>query len=119
MSYLANQLKRKQERYSRRKRRTNAQVKSHQPEVRVLVSKSNKYISAQAIDLAGKVIATVSDKKTAKGDKKANAFAAGQEFAKLLKDKKVEKVAFDRNGFLYHGRVASFADGLRDGGMSV
>lgn len=36
---------------------------------------------------------------------------------KLLKEKKVEKLTFDRNGFLYHGRIKAFADGLRKGGI--
>ncbi|HCY21518.1 TPA: hypothetical protein DIC40_06830 [Patescibacteria group bacterium] len=37
--------------------------------------------------------------------------------AKTIKDKKIEKVVFDRNGYLYHGRVKSFVEGLREGGV--
>ncbi|HCB51833.1 TPA: hypothetical protein DEP21_04685 [Patescibacteria group bacterium] len=36
-----------------------------------------------------------------------------------MKEKNIEKVVFDRNGYLYHGRVKAFADGIREGGVSL
>ena len=41
----------------------------------------------------------------------------GREIAKLAKEKNVESVVFDRNGYLYHGRVKALADGAREGGL--
>lgn len=119
MSYLSNKLKAKTAKYLGRKRRANTKVKALKPEVRVLVERSNKFVTAQAIALDGTVLAHISSKATAGGSKSENAKKAGIEFAKLLKDKKVDKVAFDRNGILYHGRIAAFADGLREGGVTV
>ncbi len=43
----------------------------------------------------------------------------GAEFAKLLKAKNIDAVVFDRNGYLYHGVVAAFADGLRNNGIAL
>ena len=42
----------------------------------------------------------------------------GAEFAKLCAEKSIDKVAFDRNGFIYHGRVQAVADGAREGGLN-
>ena len=50
-------------------------------------------------------------------DKKAQAFAVGELLAKKAKSKKIEAVVFDRGGYLYTGRVASLADGAREGGL--
>jgi len=118
MSYLANKLKEKNTRYIRRKIRSNKKVKENTDEVRVIVQKSNKFISAQAIDKTWAVLVSISD-KWQKWPKKEAANAAGKEFAKLLQGKKIETVAFDRNGFLYHGRLASFADGIREWGIKL
>ena len=41
----------------------------------------------------------------------------GKELAKRAIKKKISKVVFDRNGFLYHGRIKAFADGAREGGL--
>jgi len=82
---------------------------------RVVISKSNMYVQAQAIALDGKVLATAWDRKAAGKTKTEKAFNAGKDLAGLLKKSGVEAVAFDRNGYLYHGRVKSFADGLREG----
>ena len=62
MSYLANKLKEKQAKYIRRKTRSNKKVKANTDEVRVVVQKSNKFVSAQAIDKTGAVLASISDK---------------------------------------------------------
>ncbi|USN57662.1 MAG: hypothetical protein H6766_05685 [Candidatus Peribacteria bacterium] len=51
--------------------------------------------------------------------KTERAFAAGQTLADLIKKAKVEKVIFDRNGYLYHGRIKAFADGIREGGIAL
>lgn len=105
--------------FLRRKIRVNANIKASNPDFRIVVNKSNKYIKAQLLDKNGNVLGFVCD-KDAKGETKSQkAQQAGQELAKIIKEKKLEKVVFDRNGYLYHGRVKAFADGIREGGVAL
>jgi large subunit ribosomal protein L18 len=55
--------------------------------------------------------------KGMKGNKTEAAAAVGKELAKLAKAKGIEKVVFDRGGFIYTGRVKALADGAREGGL--
>ncbi len=121
MTYLANKLKEKARKKLRRKIRTNTKAKAQAQkcDTRIIIQKSNRFISAQAIDLQGNVIASISDKTTSWWSKKENANKAGQAFAKTLISKKITKAVFDRNGNLYHGRVAAFTDWLREWGLSI
>lgn len=92
---------------------------------RVSVFRSAKHIYAQAIDDSnGKTIASVSSlseaaKKVLKGHggNKVAAQSLGELFGKELKEKGIESILFDRNGYLYHGRVQSLADGIREAGI--
>lgn len=88
---------------------------------RLTVYRSNKYITAQIIDdLTAKTLVDVQAeaKKLHKGKNKTEAaFEVGKELAKKALEKKISKVVFDRGSFRYHGRVKSFADGARDGGL--
>lgn len=89
---------------------------------RVSVFRSLNHIYAQLIDdQAHKTVASCStaELKTLTGDKKARAFAVGQELAKRALACNVSAVVFDRGHFLFHGRVKSLADGLREGGVRV
>lgn len=113
MAQLGNKLKEKMNKYLQRKNRVNKKIKSHNPETRVIINKSNMYISAQVINAEGMVLANVSDKGE-KWNKTEKAFAAWKKLAEILKGKKIEKATFDRNGYLYHGRVKSFVEWLRD-----
>ncbi len=113
MSYLKNKLQEKQRKYLRRKTRVNTQVKLVNPEFRVVVSRSLLYVKAEVIDLQGNTVASITDKGQAGATKTERAENAGVAFAEVLKGKKIQKVAFDRNGYLYHGRIKAFADGLR------
>lgn len=119
MSHFKNKLKQKLARYFRRKHRVNVTIKSTHPEMRIIVNKSNKYVSAQAIAADWSVVAYVSDKSEKADTKTARAMQAGEAMAKKLAEKKIKKVAFDRNWHLYHGRVKSFADGLRQWGITL
>ncbi|MDR0282437.1 MAG: 50S ribosomal protein L18 [Candidatus Peribacteria bacterium] len=114
MSYLKNKLIEKQNKYLRRKQRVNAQVKLSSPEYRVVVSRSNLYVKADLVTRDGKTLATCSDKGVSGATKTERAKNAGSAFASTLKSKGIEKAAFDRNGYLYHGRVKAFAEGLRE-----
>jgi large subunit ribosomal protein L18 len=91
---------------------------------RLTVFRSAKHIYAQAIDdVTNTVVASASDLEEAlKGDlagkKKAEkAKLVGQSVAKKLIAKNIESVVFDRNGYIYHGRVSAVADGAREGGL--
>ena len=91
----------------------NTQIKWTNPEYRVIVSRSLLHVSADVIAVDGKVVASCSDKWVAGSTKTERAENAWVAFAEVLKSKNVKAVAFDRNGFLYHGRVKAFAEGLR------
>jgi len=93
---------------------------------RLSVFRSLNHIYAQLVDdLAGRTIMTVSslDKglvpevKTAKG-KVAAGKIVGKALAAKAKEKGIDRVCFDRGGYLYHGRVKAVADGAREGGLT-
>lgn len=105
----------------RRALRVRAAMKAASCGTRVTVFRSLQQLYGQIIDeAAGKTVAAASTAqldKQVKGDKKARAKAAGLELAKKAKSLGIERVTFDRGRFAYHGRVAAFADGLREGGL--
>ncbi len=109
---------------------------------RLQVYRSLSHIYAQVIDdvngktlfsasslrmelpVAGEPVADDSKEKGKKGKKEKPAttkmrrsIAVGSKIAELAKEKGIEKVVFDRGGFLYHGRVAALADAARKGGL--
>jgi large subunit ribosomal protein L18 len=92
---------------------------------RLSVFRSAKYVYAQAIDdTTGRVLASASDleenlKAAAAGKpKKERARAIGKAIGDKLKAAGITAVVFDRNGFIYHGRVKELADGARDAGLA-
>ncbi len=85
---------------------------------RLSVFRSNKQIYAQVInDLEGKTLASASSLGLEKLPKTEQATKVGELIAEKAKAAGVEKVVFDRNGYLYHGRVQALADGARNGGL--
>lgn len=85
---------------------------------RLMVSRSLLHTYVQLIDDSkGLTIVAHSDAKEKKGTKTEKAFAVGKEIAKLAQEKGVNEVAFDRNGYKYHGRVKALAEGAREGGL--
>jgi len=88
---------------------------------RVSVFRSNKEIYAQIIDdSTGKTILSSSSREktfTVKGNKVEIATAVGKALAEKAVKAGVESVTFDRNGYLYHGRVKALAEGAREGGL--
>ena len=87
---------------------------------RVTIFKSNKYLSAQAInDIDGVTLSAVNSKTLGLSVNKENAAKVAAEFAGKLKAAGIEVVKFDRNGYLYHGVIAAFADSLRDNGIKL
>ena len=90
---------------------------------RLSVFRSNKEIYCQLIDeVNGKTIVQTSsrDKSIADLKLKSNieiSFNVGKSVAELALKKGIDKIKFDRGGYLYHGRVKSLADGAREGGL--
>lgn len=85
---------------------------------RMTVFRSNKQIYVQIIDdEAGKTLAAASSKGLADGDNKAAAAQVGELIAKKAKEAGITSVVFDRNGYLYHGRVKELADAARKSGL--
>lgn len=86
---------------------------------RLTVFRSNKQIYAQVIDdLTGKTLASASSLKLSeKAPKKEIAAKVGELVAKAAQEAGVTSVVFDRNGYLYHGRVKEMADAARKGGL--
>ena len=86
---------------------------------RLSVFRSNKQIYAQVInDKAGVTLAAASSLGFEKMNKTEQAKKVGLLLAEKAKVAGVESVVFDRNGYLYHGRVQSLADGAREGGLN-
>lgn len=88
---------------------------------RLTVFRSSKHTYAQLIDdVTGKTLASVSTSKLEglKGTSNCDAAkAVGAKLAELAKGQNIEKVVFDRNGYVYHGRVKALADGAREAGL--
>ncbi|MGI4022171.1 MAG: 50S ribosomal protein L18 [Janthinobacterium lividum] len=88
---------------------------------RLSVFRSNKGIYAQVIDdLSGKTIvsaSSLSKEFTAEGSKSNQSVAVGKLVAEKAIAAGIKEVVFDRNGYLYHGRIKSLAEGAREGGL--
>jgi large subunit ribosomal protein L18 len=115
----------KKERRQRRARRTRARI-ALQGIHRLVIHRTPRHIYAQIIAPEGdKVVTTAStlqkDLRAAlksTGNKEA-AVAVGKAIAEQAKAKGVERVAFDRSGFKYHGRVKALADAAREAGLQI
>ena len=88
---------------------------------RMTVSRSNSNLSVQVIDDdAGTTLAAVTTLEKDLAALKANIASGkkvGEEIGKRLKEKNINTVVFDRNGYLYHGVVKAIADGARSAGI--
>ena len=108
----------------RRQARVRKRVLGTAERPRLCVFRSVAQMYAQVIDdEKGVTLAAVSTmtpalKESVKGLKKSEAAkAVGKAIAEALKEKGLTRVVFDRNGFLYHGRVKALSDGAREGGL--
>ena len=112
----------KLQRRQRIKHRIRKIVSGNATRPRLSVFRSNKEISAQLIDdVAGTTLVAASSREkkivSKKGTKIETAVLVGKELAEKAKKAGIESAAFDRNGFLYHGRVKALADGAREAGL--
>jgi large subunit ribosomal protein L18 len=111
-----------EQRRLKRRRRVRAKVTGTAERPRISVRRSNRGIFAQLVDdVAGKTLAAVQWtepelRDLAKGEQSAK---AGELLAQRAKAAGVESAVFDRGGYQYHGRVKAFAEGVREGGLTV
>lgn len=113
----------KNESRQRRARKTRARI-AEKKAVRLAIHRTNLHIYAQVISACGgQVLASASSveadvrKELANGGNTAAAAVVGKRIAEKAKSAGVTKVAFDRSGNLYHGRVKALADAAREHGL--
>jgi len=110
---LAKQIKRK-----RIHKKIRAKISGTKNCPRLCVFKSANHIYAQLInDDESKILISVSDLKIKNNKKTDRAIEVGKLIAKEALKGKIEKVVFDRGGFIFHGRIKAIADGAREGGL--
>jgi large subunit ribosomal protein L18 len=105
-----------------RHQRVRQKVRGSDARPRLSVFRSSAHIYAQIIDVAGATLVAASSRDPLAGTvegkgKTAVSTAVGKLLAERAKAKGVSKVAFDRGGYLYHGRIKALADGARSGGL--
>jgi large subunit ribosomal protein L18 len=111
-----------EQRRLKRRRRVRAKVSGTAERPRISVRRSNRGIFAQLVDdVAGQTLVAVQWtepelRELAKAEQSAK---AGELLAQRAKAAGIESAVFDRGGYQYHGRVKAFADGVREGGLSV
>lgn len=117
----------------RRVARTRAMISGTAVRPRLTVRRSNRYFYAQLVDdVKGNTLLSASsfsinpsakDEKSAKGAKKenktANAFSVGEVIGKKAVLKGITSAVFDRRSYKFHGRVKSFVDGAKKGGLKI
>lgn len=108
----------------RRHKRVRKRILGTLKKPRLVVFRSLNHIYAQIIDdLKGETLVAASSlskeikDKVKGGGKIKSAYAVGELLAQKALAKKIEKVAFDKGGYLYHGRVKALAEGARKGGL--
>jgi large subunit ribosomal protein L18 len=120
-------IKTREDRRTRIKLRLRKRIAGSEQRPRLTVYRSLSHIYVQVIDdLSGKTVASAATTEPAlkaglkgktRGSNRAGAEFIGQTIAQRLKDKGITKVVFDRNGYLYHGRIQAVADAARKAGL--
>lgn len=106
------------ERRNKIKTRIRGRISGTAARPRMTVFRSNKAIYVQLVDdLAGKTLCSASSKGLEGGTKSEIAARVGQAIAEKAIAAGINEVVFDRNGYLFHGRVKSLADAARNGGL--
>jgi len=109
----------------KRKRRVGKRLHGTADKPRLTVFRSHRNMYAQLVDdEQGRTLAFCDVSKAGECElpegldgKRALAYRVGHALAEQAKANGVAKIVFDRNGYLYHGRVAALAQGARDGGL--
>lgn len=107
----------------RRKVRIRKKISGTSARPRLVVFRSNLHIYAQIVDDEKHAILAATSTLRLKRDgqearsNKTGGELVGKEIARLAKEKNISGVVFDRNGYIYHGRVKAVADGAREAGL--
>ncbi len=108
---------------SKSHRRIRKKISGTAERPRLAVHFSNQHVYAQLVDdLSGTTLASASTRdKTigGAGSSQATAKAVGELIAQRAKEAKIEKVVFDRGGFIFHGKVKALADAARESGLTI
>ena len=115
---------RKEYRRLKIERRIRKKISGVSSRPRMSVYRSNKQIYVQLVDdLSGNTLVAASSREeeiaAQKGTKIEQAALVGKLIASKAKEAGIEEVVFDRNGYLYHGRVKSLADAARESGLKL
>jgi len=108
---------------ARRKLRIRKKISGTAERPRLTVFRSNKQIYAQVVDdahgatLAQATSLALDEGKKSEANKSQVAEQVGEAIAQAALAKGIKQVVFDRNGYIYHGRVKALADGARKGGL--
>ncbi|BDQ35310.1 50S ribosomal protein L18 [Pseudodesulfovibrio portus] len=106
-----------------RKPRIRKKISGTESRPRLVVFRSNQHLYAQLVDDEnGVTLASTSTQVLNKGGEalkanKESAAKVGKAIADAAKAKNIETVVFDRNGYIYHGKIKALADGAREGGL--
>jgi large subunit ribosomal protein L18 len=107
----------------RRVARTRALISGTAVRPRLTVRRSNRYFYAQLVDdVKGNTLLSASSftiEKAAKTTKTVNAFSIGELIGKKATAKGIKSAVFDRRSYKFHGRVKSFVDGAKKGGLKI
>jgi large subunit ribosomal protein L18 len=107
----------------RRRQRIRKKISGNTIRPRLVVFRSNAHIYAQLIDdNKGQTLAASSSLALSKnadhaGFTRETAKQVGKDLAGKAKEKQIDQVVFDRNGYNYHGKIKALADGAREGGL--
>lgn len=108
----------KNDKRRRRHRRVRSKIKGTKERPRLSVFKSNRDVYVQLIDdISSKTLAAASSIEMKGKSMVEKAKAVGELIAKVAKTKKIDKVVFDRSGYIYAGKVKVLADSARAGGL--
>lgn len=108
----------KKDRRNKIKTRIRGKISGTAARPRMTVFRSNKQIYVQLVDdMAGKTLVSASSKGIEEGTKSEIAAKVGEQAAEKALAAGINEVVFDRNGYLFHGRVKSLADAARKGGL--
>ena len=111
--------------YRRRRMRVKKKLDRYAGKLRLVVTRSSRHITGQIIDdLAGCTLVSASsiekalaDEVRASSSKMDLAGRIGRELGRRAGEQKITSVVFDRNGYLFHGRVKALAEGARESGL--
>ena len=125
MTDLSKKVQYKRERRQRAHRRVRTRIAGTGERPRLAVFKSLRYVYAQVIDdQAGRTLAAASSREPAlretlegSASGKSAARLVGEKLAERARAKGIERVVFDRAGYIYHGKVKELAEAAREGGL--